>query len=87
MRNETKLFMHRSGNSASRRTASENDIETLAVRSYRQIAEILVERKSAELTAAHVAHICRVAEMKIVRGFLADPEIRGLLATRGGTAK
>ena len=45
---------------------------TLAVRTYRRIAEILVERGSTAMTPALVARICREAEMKILHALRDD---------------
>jgi len=46
--------------------------KTVAVRTYRRIAEILVERGSTAMTPALVARICREAEMKILHALRAD---------------
>jgi len=46
--------------------------KALAVRTYRRIAEILVERGSTAMTPALVARICREAEMKIGHALRAD---------------
>ena len=48
---------------------------TLAVRTYRQIAEIFVDRGGTPISPARVAQICRMAEMKRAHALLADPEI------------
>ena len=64
--------------------------KSLAVRTYRRIAEILVERGSTTMTAALVARICRDAEMKIGHALRADPvfgdEGRRRGAQRGSNA-
>ena len=45
----------------------------LAVRTYRQIAEVLKEREGKPISADRVAHICRSAELKIIDVLRADP--------------
>ena len=49
---------------------------TLAVRTYRQIAEIFVDRGGTPISPARVAQICRMAETKLAHALLADPVIR-----------
>ena len=49
---------------------------TAAVRSYRQIAAILVERDGISISPKRVKKICGAAERKFARGLLADPVIR-----------
>ena len=47
------------------------------LRTYRQISKILAEREGRRTSPKRVAHICRVAEMKIVQALLlADLAIR-----------
>jgi hypothetical protein len=49
--------------------------KTLAVRTYRRIAQVLAERGTPAMTPARVAAICRVAERKLVRALMADPAL------------
>jgi hypothetical protein len=56
----------------------------LAVRTYRQIAEVLEQRGTPGLTPARVAHICRVAEMKLALALLADPVVHQRLRPSAG---
>jgi hypothetical protein len=67
--------------------------KTLAVRTYRRIAQVLAERGAPTMTPARVALICRVAERNLVRALLADPSrgrqlvliaVHGRKATRPG---
>jgi hypothetical protein len=67
--------IYRSGDSASCQPPGEHCLKTLAVRTYGQIAEALAQRGTPGLTPTRVAHICRVAEIKIARALLADPEV------------
>lgn len=46
-----------------------------AVRTYRQIAEVLQEREGKPISEDRVAHICRSAELKIIDAIRADPVI------------
>jgi hypothetical protein len=45
---------------------------TLAVRTYRQIAEMLAKREGKPISPDRVAHICRAAELKIIDALRAD---------------
>ena len=62
------------------RTADQDTPEKVlpatALRTYQQIAEVLAERDGTAMTQAHVARMCRAAEMKIALLLLADPAIR-----------
>jgi hypothetical protein len=71
--------MRRSSESLSDVNPAGFSSRTLAVRSYRQITEILAQRQRLALTPARVGHLCRTAEMKIAMGLLADPEVRARL--------
>lgn len=53
------------------------------VRTYREIAAILGERRGAPISPARVRRVCRTAEAKVVRGLLADPELSRLMRSRG----
>jgi hypothetical protein len=55
---------------------------TLAIRTYREIAKILVERGDMEMSPGRAAQICRVAKMKIARAVSNDP-MMGRYSSRG----
>ena len=65
--------------SPSGRVAGERGPKTPAIRTYRQIAEVLVGRGRTSMTAARVARICRAAESKFASAFLANPVLSKLL--------
>lgn len=52
---------------------SEDRPNGFAVRTYRQIAEVLEERDGRPISEDRVAHICRSAELKIIEALSADP--------------
>ena len=82
--------MNRLTDTASSQHTSEDCPKTLAVRTYRQIAEIFVDRGGTPINPARAAQICRVAEMKLAHALLADPVIRERLrpsAAHGHQAK
>lgn len=71
--------MSRVSSRVSRQDGFESDPpepKTVGIRTYRQIAQILVAREGASITPARVAQICRRAERKVARALLLDPDVR-----------
>ena len=64
--------MYRLINEAPYPRTSVNRPNGIAVRTYRQIADVLEERDGKPITADRVAHICRSAEIKIINALSAD---------------
>ncbi|MCC7144856.1 MAG: hypothetical protein IT443_00265 [Phycisphaeraceae bacterium] len=62
-----------------------HELKTPEIRSYQQIAETLVERGDPALTPTRVAHICRVAELKLVHALLTDPVVHDWLYPDGNS--
>lgn len=63
-------------------SGSDPSLETVPVRSYREIARVLAEREGIALTQARVGQLCRSAELKLVRILMADPLVRARLRFR-----
>lgn len=57
-----------------------------AVRTYRQIAQILGARHGQEVSVSSVKRCCRMAERKLARGMLAHPFFRAWLGGHEGGA-
>ena len=68
--------MHRLNDTASSHHTLEHFPKVLAVRTFRQIAEIFADRGGTPISPARVAQICQVAEMRLANALLADPVIR-----------
>ncbi len=68
--------MRRSNKSLSDSHPAEFRSRALAVRSYRQITEILAQREALAMTPARVRRLCLTAEMKIAMALLADSQFR-----------
>lgn len=55
---------------------AESQPRSLTLRTYKQIAAILVQRGSVPITSTRVAQICRSAERKLARALAGDPAVR-----------